>query len=582
MGAALSNPMSVNAEILFFRDKNLPLLIELPLQQNGSSWTGVIEQVDSTSQLCLLWFLSGVDVDDNHGRLWPVLLVDHDGRPVEGAHLRMASLLLNSGFPDFRMTKSQDSARAEAMEELRLYPSSWKAREMLWDIAFRTAPGEETISRIKNELNDVFNKSGHDEAIVATLVDFFDRTGQRSKAAEIRRAMVSAYPRGSIAERSRQELIFAERDPSRRADLLEQFLTDFPLQGPRIEEYHTKLALLYLETGSLSKLDTLLNLPGISPGTYYDIAFAMMRDDDKVEKAAAHAGKAVRLLQIQGPASKPPYMSLARWEELHRKSLGMALDLFAEGLTRTGKAALAEKALTEAYELTGGQVDRINEHLAATLLLNGKGRDVLKVCSASVQRGAFTDSLMVLFRNAYLQEVGTDRGFEEYVNISRDIARSAVRQKYLRDRLGIPGGDFLLKGLDGKRIRLSSLTGKVVVLEFWATWCEPCESSFPYLQHVYEKYRGNENVRILALNVWERVSGPEREMLARDFVDHRHVTIPVLLDESYAEQNGVDGLPTIFVVDRKGKIQFKTVGFGDGEQMVEELKQQIELLINEP
>jgi thiol-disulfide isomerase/thioredoxin len=119
-----------------------------------------------------------------------------------------------------------------------------------------------------------------------------------------------------------------------------------------------------------------------------------------------------------------------------------------------------------------------------------------------------------------------------------------------------------------------------VVLDFWATWCGPCKYSFPYLQKVYDKYKGNDRVMILTMDTWENVTGKERESLVKKFIDDNKYTLPVLFDEGFVEKYGVEGIPTKFVIDRKGIIQFKKIG-AEGEEMLKNLSAQIDLLLSE-
>jgi thiol-disulfide isomerase/thioredoxin len=130
-------------------------------------------------------------------------------------------------------------------------------------------------------------------------------------------------------------------------------------------------------------------------------------------------------------------------------------------------------------------------------------------------------------------------------------------------------------------VRLSELKGKVVVVDFWATWCGPCTASFPFLQQVYEKYKANPNFVILTLNTWERVTGAEREALVKKFMEENKYTFPVLYDEGFVEKYGVEGIPTKFIIDKKGMIQFKSIGFMGGPKMIDEMTMQIEMLLDD-
>ena len=125
------------------------------------------------------------------------------------------------------------------------------------------------------------------------------------------------------------------------------------------------------------------------------------------------------------------------------------------------------------------------------------------------------------------------------------------------------------------------MKGRVVVLDFWATWCGPCKRSFPTLQKVFEKYRENPSVQILALDTWENVKGEEREVQVKKFLTENGYTFPVLFDEGFVDKYGVEGIPTKFVIDRKGRVAFTSIGFSGADEMLEELTTQIDVLLAE-
>jgi len=151
----------------------------------------------------------------------------------------------------------------------------------------------------------------------------------------------------------------------------------------------------------------------------------------------------------------------------------------------------------------------------------------------------------------------------------------------LRSGINKPVPDFLLKDMNGATTKLSDLRGKVVVLGFWSTWCVPCKASLSQLQKVYERYESYKTVAFIAMNTSERITGPQREAAVKKFMSDLKLTIPVVYDNGYAtaQKFGIEGIPTRFVIDKSGKIQFLGVGFKDGDDTVIEMITQIEVLL---
>ena len=124
--------------------------------------------------------------------------------------------------------------------------------------------------------------------------------------------------------------------------------------------------------------------------------------------------------------------------------------------------------------------------------------------------------------------------------------------------------DFKLKTLSGKEVALSDYKGKVVLVNFWASWCPPCREEMPLFKRVYEKYR-NKGFEILA------VSTDTSAEPVKKFVKDYRINFPVLLDDgSVASLYGIQGLPTSFLVGRDGKIL--KVRLGEYKEVEKDIK----------
>jgi peroxiredoxin len=119
--------------------------------------------------------------------------------------------------------------------------------------------------------------------------------------------------------------------------------------------------------------------------------------------------------------------------------------------------------------------------------------------------------------------------------------------------------DFILPDLDGTPIRLSDHRGKVVLLNFWATWCPPCRAEMPSMEKLYQAYR-ERGLAILAIS--NDLSG---RSAVEPFVRERGLTFPILLNPEAGvfAQYGVRGLPTSYVLDRRGRIVSGEIGARD-------------------
>ena len=117
--------------------------------------------------------------------------------------------------------------------------------------------------------------------------------------------------------------------------------------------------------------------------------------------------------------------------------------------------------------------------------------------------------------------------------------------------------DFTLKSLTGKNIKLSELRGRVVLINFWATWCAPCREELPFFNRLYGKYK-EVGLEILGVNIDKTVS--QAVGMSGTF----GLAFPVLLDPS-GEISGlyrIRSMPTTFVVAKDGTVRHTHWGFG--------------------
>lgn len=128
--------------------------------------------------------------------------------------------------------------------------------------------------------------------------------------------------------------------------------------------------------------------------------------------------------------------------------------------------------------------------------------------------------------------------------------------------------DFKLQDLEGKTVRLSDFKGKPVVLDFWATWCQPCRDSMPGMAKLHKEY-ADKGLVILSISL----DGGAVEDV-RDFRKEYGMTYTVLMGtEEAAAEYSVRTIPMMVVIDKSGKIRKRYVGAGNEEAVESMVKQ---------
>ncbi len=121
-----------------------------------------------------------------------------------------------------------------------------------------------------------------------------------------------------------------------------------------------------------------------------------------------------------------------------------------------------------------------------------------------------------------------------------------------------PAPRFLSMTPGGEKFGSDDLKGKLVVLNFWATWCPPCRLEMPSMERLYQEFKG-EGLEVVAINFMER------EKPITSFVKENWFTFPVLLDKKgeIARNYGVHGLPVTFLIARNGNLLARSMGYKD-------------------
>lgn len=118
-----------------------------------------------------------------------------------------------------------------------------------------------------------------------------------------------------------------------------------------------------------------------------------------------------------------------------------------------------------------------------------------------------------------------------------------------------PAPDFKLLDVDGKSVTLSSLKGKLVFLDFWASWCAPCRNSIPAVEKLYQKYK-NDKIVFLGINLENNPDSTKR------FASNTGMSYQILVgNQKTVSAYGVRGIPAFFLIDHDGKIARSYVGF---------------------
>jgi len=218
-------------------------------------------------------------------------------------------------------------------------------------------------------------------------------------------------------------------------------------------------------------------------------------------------------------------------------------------------------------------------------VLNGLERheEALPIMEKLVRDGMATDEIKDLFRKSYIRNGGSSGTFDKRMASLLKELKEKMEQEAKEKIINEPAYVFSLRDMNGKTVSLPDLKGKVVILDFWATWCGPCINSMPAMQKLVNKYKNDSGVLFLFIDTGEKI--PDYETAVKKLMDEKNYDFHVLYDVRdpvttkcpVAAGYLVKGIPTKLVLDGIGNVRYRIVGFAGGnDAAVEELTAMIE------
>jgi thiol-disulfide isomerase/thioredoxin len=311
-------------------------------------------------------------------------------------------------------------------------------------------------------------------------------------------------------------------------------------------------------------------------------ALLATEDKERAARALKYARKLEEVIRPLDPGKDRRF----RWQvrrELDEK-LGKALVYQARAAGNVGKmeeaATLAAKSYqtfptAEAAREAGRWLARL-EKWEAAIDRYGEAFAIQDQLATAGERAADRKRLGELWVRSHDGEAGLgDRILKAYDRTNAALEQQRERMREYDPNAMLTGAmEFTLNGVKGERLMLGTLRGKVVVMDFWATWCGPCRVQHPLYEQVKKKFAGREDVVFLAINT------DEEQGLVEPFLEKQQWNKAVYFESGLSSLLRVNSIPTTVVFNKRGEVASRMNGFVP-EHFVERLSERIHQILGE-
>ncbi len=566
--------------LVFEHSSKQPVASEVVMTKDGSQWKATFKSQPGTRSLVVV-FKGSKGLENNEKRGFRIPLYEKNGDAIKGSDAAYVDFMRNYGDIAEMSLKNKELFKL-INNDFVINPSLKVEYYPVYVSLLRRVKADLYDSLIRKDLAEFAAVKDLDEAHLVALTRGYEVVREAESASKYRSMLASKFPKNDFVITDRFNAVRGEKDLKKQKEMLLEFLKNFP--G---DDRGTTLTDVYLNAFGKNlewpKIEKEIVTTGLEPSTMFynrnarkylnekepkpDLALLIskvaldkiMIEKKDLKKKPVETPKSLYISGLDGTLSIIAYTRGLAFKKLGKKA--EALEMFET----SAKASRMEdpSVLAEYLDALAGSGKR-NEAL-----------ELAKQLKAEAKSNKDIDSLIGVF---YKAENGSDEGLTGLIAELDKKAEKVLTGKLKKEQLDLPANDFTLLDTEGQEVSLSKLRGKIVILDFWATWCGPCIASFPTLKKAVEKYKSDPNVVFLFVNAWE--TAKDKKKNAIDFMTKNGYPFRVLMDEKdqVITDYEVSGIPTKFIIDRTGKIRFESVGFNDNEaEMLKEIDLMIEM-----
>lgn len=589
-GTPLEKSTSVFATAVLYSDK-IEDFRSVEMKKNGDAWELDIA-VGMNIELIGLMFESDDAVFADIVNGYFIMMHDANGNPTVGAQLARHAAKLDWGprILNLAISRKPNPDDTKAVEKILADNPQYRAKGMniLLRTTIRNREEKKEKSAIENILEEYRTKFATSEDDYRNLVYGYNIVGNQAKAKEVFAEGAAKFPNGYFGVNTETQKIAQEKDAKKQFDMLEQLLKRFP-ENPDAERYVATVSHYLMKKNDASSIVEFFSRfkSFITPELASSTAKNIPDDaDPKLLALKAELAKySVELAEREFASpmkKKPEYTSDKTWFRKRRTVMIWNYLTYAniqyekknndEALKYFDK--MASLITLESYK------DREMMENYSTLLVRAKRfEEAEKIIHHAVKTERFSSGMKQPLRQIYINKYGNEDQYTTFVASLEDKVQARLRADIQPKLIKSAAPQFALMNLDGKRVSLADYRGKIVILDFWATWCGPCLASFPGMQRAVEKFAKDNDVVFLFVNTSEKEADSDKRVAK--FIKSKKYPFHVVLDKDYSVRDAYDArsIPNKIFIDKEGNMRYRSVGYSGGpDKLVDEITAIIALL----
>ncbi len=562
---------------------------ELQLVKDGDHYTATFTP-DTAGNFIFFKFSSGDDIDNNQNNGYWICMYNKDSI-AKGANLDAAYFY---EFLGQRSGVDPDNAKALKYmeEELKMYPDEKEKLVVEYARLYGGENKDEAPAFYQKLIEEQYKSGLKDEDDYMRLAQLYRVATLPQQAKFISEQEKIKFPDGQLANGDYVRKYLAGSDEAKKQKMLDTIVdrvdrdSDWHYLNQSLPYFKSNFLTAYAKDHSWDEIKNMAAKYDVSNSNLAslcnNIAWNIKDSAGKIDEAEAMSKFATDWSKSEWKKPtepKPGYLTTKEWDNMRAQNYAMYADTYAMVMYKLGKYKSGMPYTGDAaIRISKGKEADLNNTWALLAEKAMPARKYVKQLEQFVKDGKATASVKDVLKRAYDKKHGSDEGYENYISGLEKASYNKMIVDLKKEILDDKAPEFTLTDLGGNKVNLQSLRNKVVVVDFWATWCGPCKASFPGMEKIINKYENDPAVQFVFVDTWEQDGDKKKN--AADFISSKKYDFHVLLDNDSKVVNDykVTGIPTKFVIDKSGNIRFKAVGFdGSDDKLVNELSAMIDM-----